>query len=287
MELGYERRFREWAAARGHGWERLRLPRPEAGGESRGYRITPAGGARGVALAVHGAGNDALFALVGVFKRLLASGLEVVTFDLDGHGREGATRFAPATVASAVPAIAEASGAARRGLPLHAIGVSLGGAILLAALPALGARSAVLMCAPLRIHLSWGAIGRELGPGLARTLWRERGDYGLTGLIPSFGPFKRDVYPLRLGVEPGRGPFGYVDALNATLGSLSLEDAARRTTSPVLLVYGARDRLVPAEQGESLARLIPRSELLTLPRETHLTAPLSPAAVARVLEWVA
>lgn len=288
MELAYERGFREWAAAAGVGWERIRYPRPEAGGETVAHRLTPPGPPRGVVLAVHGAGNDALFSLVGLFKRLLGRGLEVFTFDLDGHGRQGDTRLAPESIASAVPAAVARAGAAGRGLPLHAVGVSLGGAVLLGSLPALdpAPASAALVCAPLRVRFSWGAMARELGPGLARTVWREREHYGLTGLIPSFGPFKREIYPLRLGTDPGPGPFGYVEALNRTLRSLRLEEAARATTVPTLLVYGARDRLVPPEQGERLAELLPRSELLVLRDETHLTTPLAPRAVGRMLRWI-
>ena len=66
-ELGYERAFRLSARAAGCGWERLSYPRPEAAGETVAYRLSPAVAPRGLVLAVHGAGNDALFALVGLF----------------------------------------------------------------------------------------------------------------------------------------------------------------------------------------------------------------------------
>lgn len=287
-ELAYERAFRAWAEAAGHGWERLVYARPEAGGDTVAYRLSPRGAPRGLVLAVHGAGNDALFALVGLFKELLARGYEVFTFDLDGHGRHGSTRFSPESVGGAVAAAVQQAGAGERGIPLHALGVSLGGSILLGSLPALPARpaSVTLLSAPLRIRLSGAAIRRELGRPLLRTLWRERANYGLTGLIPSFGPFKRGSYPLRLGVEPGPGAFGYVEVLNRTLDSLRLEDAARRTTCPVLLAYGARDALVPIEQGERLASLLPECELLRLEGETHLSAPMSSRVVARLLRWI-
>jgi pimeloyl-ACP methyl ester carboxylesterase len=180
------------------------------------------------------------------------------------------------------------SGARERGLPLHVVGVSLGGGILLGALPDLDPHpaSVTLAVTPLRIAFSGRAVANELGFPLLRTLWREREHYGLHGLIPSFGPFKRGAYPLRLGVPPGPGAFGYVPVLNAALESLHLEDAARRVESPVLLVYGRRDRLVPGEQGEQLARLLPLSEMLSLPGESHLSAPLAPPAVERMLEWI-
>jgi alpha-beta hydrolase superfamily lysophospholipase len=266
------------------GWERLRLARPAAGGETTAYRLSPVGPARGVVLLVHGAGNDALFAQVGLTKRLLERGLEVFTFDLDGHGRDGATLLSTGAIPDAVPAAAEVSGAAERGLPLHAVGTSLGGSILLSALPTLSPvpETAALLCAPLRIELSRGAVAAELRPRLLATLWREREHYGLTGLVPAFGAYKRDVYPLRLAEPGGEGAFGYVEALNGLLSALRLPAAAARTRTPVLLVYGAADRLVPPEQGERLAELLPDVRLLVLPGGTHLTTPLAPAVVEAV-----
>lgn len=287
--LRFERRFRRRLEARGGRWEELRYPRPEAGGATRAVRLTPPGPPHALALVAHGAGNDALYSFVGLFETLLERGVEVFAFDMDGHGRSCDTRLLAAGARNAVAAALEQSGAAQRGLPVHALGVSLGGSILLAALPDLHPRfaSATLLVAPIRIELSPAAIRAELSPAILRTLWRERGRYGLLGLVPSFGPFKREVYPLRLGNPPPSGPFGYVAVLNDLLEELRPEAAAPRAELPVLLVYGERDRIVPAEQGERLARLLPRAELLVLPGATHLTAPLEPGAVERIAHWIA
>lgn len=288
MDLAWERRFRRRVEEEGMGWEVVRYPRPEADGEARALRLTPAAAPRGVVVVSHGAGNDALFSFVSLFRRLLLAGYEVFSWELDGHGRGGDTRFgaeaAPGSVAEAV----RRSGAAERGLPTHALGVSLGGAVLLSALPSLSdtLRSAALLVAPLEIRFSARALRRELGLPLLRTLWRERQHYGALGLVPSFGPWKREIYPLRLADAPPPGSFGYVQLLNDALRRLRLEEAARRTRTPVLLVYAGRDLLVPPAQGERLATLIPGARLLRLPRETHLTAPLAPEAVEGVVDWV-
>ncbi len=286
-EPAFEAAFRDWVREAGMGWERLRFSRPGAPGETTAYRISPEDAPRALVLAVHGAGNDALFGWVGLFKRLLSRGFEIFTFDLEGHGRDSTTRFSPAAPSAGVVEAARRGESVRRGLPVHAVGVSLGGALLLHSLPSLpDVASAVLVSAPLRIDLSGGAVRGELRLPLLRTLWREREHYGLTGLIPSFGPFRRGTYPLRLAVEPGEGSFGYVEVLNVALEGLRLEEAARRVRAPVLLVYGGRDRLVPPEQGERLAHLLPRAELLRLEGETHLSAPLAPAAVESAVAWM-
>jgi pimeloyl-ACP methyl ester carboxylesterase len=282
----FEGAFRRWMEPRGMGWEALRYPRPEAGGEARAYRLSPSGPPRGRVLVAHGAGNDALFGFVALFKALLADGYELFSFDMDGHGRESTTRLSAAAMGGAVPAALERAGAGD-GVPLHAVGVSFGASVLLRALADLPGtfRSAVLMVAPLRIRFSALHVARELGARSWATLLREREHYGLSGLVPSFGPIKRGAYPLRLE-DPPPGAFGYVEALNGLLDGMRLEEAAAAADAPTLLVYGARDRVVPPEDGERLHAQLPRSELRVLARETHLTTPLAPAAVAETVAWL-
>jgi alpha-beta hydrolase superfamily lysophospholipase len=287
-QLPFERSFREWIDRNEMGWERLDVPLAGGDGPTSGYRFTPAGRSRRRVVALHGAGNDALFAWIGLFKRLLAEGSEILTFDLPGHGRHSRTRLSARTAIEAVNAAVATCAASHRALPVHAIGVSLGGSLLLAALPGLTGRlaSATLIVAPLRIEFSPTAMLREIGTPTLRLLWREREHYGLTGLVPSFGPFKREVYPLRLEDPPPPGAFGYVEALNRMLEGMRIEAAAREVDVPVLLVYGDRDRIVPLSQGERIHRALPRSELLRVPGGTHLSTPLETVTTERVLSWI-
>lgn len=286
-ELAYERGLREWMQARGMRHERLVYPRPAAGGETVAYRLAPRGEPRALVLVAHGAGNDALFAFPGIFKSLLRRGFEIFTFDMDGHGRASSTTFAYPAVCSALGDALAVARAGRDTLPAHGYGVSLGGALLLHALaaPLAGLASAVLVSAPLRIEFSLGHVLNELRPRLLRTALAQRAHAGLWGMVPSFGPVKRGLYPLRLAA-PRDGAFGYVDALNEVLERLALPAAAARIRVPTLLVYGTADRLVPPEQGIALARAIPRAELRLVPGGTHLTTVFDAAALARALEWM-
>lgn len=287
-DLPFERAFRRWCDTEGMRWTTSRYSRRSAGGETLAHRFTPRASPRGAVLVVHGAGNDALFSLTGLFAELLRDGYEIFSFDVDGHGRANSTRLSVGAAGEIIPAALEAWAPQRALVPVHAVGISLGGSLLLHALGSLETpvTSATLICAPLRVELAWRSIRREIGVPLLRTIWRERSRFGITGLIPSFGPFRRDVYPLRLAEPAGPGSFGYVEVINRLLDSLDLRDAARSTRVPVLLVYGARDLLVPPSQARELAGLIPSSELLLLPRETHLSTPLAPATRARLLSWL-
>jgi pimeloyl-ACP methyl ester carboxylesterase len=286
-ELAYERALLDWMKARSMASVALRYP-GASGGEVLAYRLKPAVPPRGVVILVHGAGNDALYSFPGLIKQFLSRGYQLFTFDLDGHGRGSTTVLDPATLGRAVPAAARRARISGSDLPVHLVGISLGGALALhaAALAPDAFASAALVAAPLQVRLTRRAMLRELGPRSFRTLWRERAHCGLWGLVPAFGPVKRSVYPLRLGVPPGRGPFGYVDVLNDALERLRLRECARSVSAPVLLAYGEADAIVPIEQAEELARLIPFNRLLRLPRDTHLTAPLAPATARAVLDWV-
>jgi alpha-beta hydrolase superfamily lysophospholipase len=256
--------------------------------DTTAHRLIPPGAPRRVVLALHGAGNDAFFGWIGLFKELLRRGVEIVTFDLPGHGRSCRSNFGLETSLEAVSAALAESRRRSEDLPIHGVGVSLGGSVLLHSMgnEDLGLASATLIVAPLQIVFSSRSILRELGRGSFRTLLREREHYGLTGLIPSFGPFKRDLYPLRLATAPPAGVFGYVEALNAVLRQMSLEEAAKRVRTPVLLVYGETDSVVPIVQGERLKAALAEAELFRVQEGTHLSTPLDPLTTERILSWI-
>jgi alpha-beta hydrolase superfamily lysophospholipase len=287
VPLAYEARLHEWLVERGMSYQRLSYRRDTAGGTTVAHRFSPAAPPTARVLVAHGAGNDALFSFPGFFKQLLIRGFEVFSFDLDGHGRSSTTTLSAAAITGAVGAALEQARATHAELQVHAVGVSLGGSVLLQALPSLTGTvaSAVLIAAPLRIRFSLRAVLAELGPPLVRVALQQREHLGLWGLIPSFGPVKRGAYPLRLA-EARPGAFGYVEILNEMLEQMRLEDAARSVQVPALLVYGTGDRLVPPEQGERLRRLIRDSELLIVPGGTHLTTFFADPATERIYQWL-
>lgn len=286
--LPFERSFRDWIERQGMGWVEGGAGGTDTLVRGRSYCLRPRGRPRRGVVAVHGAGNDALFGWVGLFKELLRDDTLVYSFDLPGHGRNGQSRLdIPSARDAIADAVRECAGCVD-GMPVHAVGVSLGGSLLLDSLPELAGSlaSAALIVAPLHIHLSLRSLLPEIGPRTLALVWKEREHYGLGGLIPSFGPFKRDIYPLRLSEDPPAGSFGYVDALNAMLDELDLQSRADAVSVPVLLAYGEADRVVPLEQGERLARRIHGSTLLPVRDGTHLSTPLSMEVRRAVAEWI-
>jgi pimeloyl-ACP methyl ester carboxylesterase len=239
-------------------------------------------------VAAHGAGNDALFPQLALFQALVLGGVEVFAFDLDGHGAGSTTAFSPESVSTAIAAAVAQAERGRPALPLHLAGHSLGGSLVLHALAdgsVTHAASAVVISAPISLSLGPRTALSELGGFFRLATLGQRRHYGVWGMIPAVGPFKRRAYPVRGAARSG-APFAYVAAIQRLLAELDLERTSANIRIPVLLVYGAADRLVPLAQGRRLAERIPSSELLEIPGATHWSTAFAQEAVARAAAWV-
>ncbi|HYH83101.1 MAG TPA: alpha/beta fold hydrolase [Longimicrobium sp.] len=279
-------RLERWLAAEGAALERVRYARPAAGGEVEAWRLVPRVPVARV-VATHGAGNDALYPQIALFKALVREGVEVFSFDVDGHGAASTTVFDPAIVPGA---IAAAVGEAERGrpdLPLHLLGHSFGGSLVLHALAdgsVPHARSGIAISAPITVDLTARVAAAELLGFLRLSTLGQREHYGVWGTVPAVGPLKRRAYPIRGAAQAG-APFAYVAAIRALLARLRLERTASDVRVPVLLAYGAADRLVPLSQGRRLAERIPRAELVEVPGATHWSTAFAGMTIDRAAAW--
>jgi 3-oxoadipate enol-lactonase/4-carboxymuconolactone decarboxylase len=281
------RRLARWMDAAGARLDRVPYPRPEAGGEVDAWRLVPRE-PRARAVFAHGAGNDALYPQAALFRALVSAGVEVFSFDVDGHGAASTTRFDPETVRGAVAAAVARAEDGRGALPLHLVGHSFGGSLVLDALARDAvphAASAVVVSSPVTVDLTWRVAMAELRGFLRPATIRQREHYGWWGMVPAVGPLKRRAYPIRGAVHPGAS-FAYVDAIRDLLARLDLSRTVPRVTVPVLLVYGTGDRLVPAEQGRRLAEAIPAAELVEIPGGSHWSTALAEETVRRAAGWI-
>jgi len=284
----YGPRLRAWARRIGAVVEDVRYPRPEAGGDVRALVLTPPGPPRARVLVAHGAGNDAVFPLLELFRALVDGGCEVFSFDVDGHGCGSTTVFDPRTVRTAVAAALDAGEWGRPRLPLHVIGHSLGGSLVLDALASGAldrAASAVVLSAPVDLRLGARTVVGELRGFFRLATLAQREHYGWWGLVPAFGPVKRAAYPFRRTDADGRA-WSYVAAVRRLLGEMRLEERVGSIRVPTLLVYSREDWLVGHGDGERLAARMPAARLLSLRGATHYSVPFAREAVDAVLDWV-
>lgn len=287
MEGNYAARLDEWARRAGVRAEAVRYARPEARGEVAAVRLSPPR-ASARAVVVHGAGNDAVFPLLALFRTLLRAGTEVFSFDVDGHGRGSTTVFSADAVRGAVAAAVRVAGDDGPALPLHLVGHSLGGALVMDALAAgsVECASASTLSAPVEVRIGVRTVAGELGGFFRWATLGQRADYGLWGLVPAFGPVRRGAYPFRRADADGRS-WSYVAAVGRLLAEMDLERRAESIRVPTLLVYSHGDALVPHAQGERLAARIPGSRLASPRSASHYGLPFHPGTLAAVAEWTA
>jgi alpha-beta hydrolase superfamily lysophospholipase len=286
----YAERLAPWAARLGARAADERYPRPEAGGEVCAVRLTPAEAPTARVLVAHGAGNDAVYPLLELFRALLRGGCEVFSFDVDGHGCGSTTVFAPDTVRTAVAAAARAARAGVPALPLHVVGHSLGGSLVLDALASGAldcAASAAILSAPVDVRIGVRTAAAEVRGFLTRATLTQREHYGLWGLVPAFGPVKRAAYPFRRVDADGRA-WSYVAAVRRLLAEMDLERRVAGIRVRTMLVYSYADAIVPWAQGRRLnGRMVGAgANLYTLARATHYSLPFDPKAVSGVVRWI-
>jgi pimeloyl-ACP methyl ester carboxylesterase len=259
----------------------------EIGGAKTRYFV---GGAGQPLVLVHGLGGAAVnFTLLAP---LLAERARVLVPDLPGHGRseplervDGLTPYA-----EHVAAVAELE----EMIPAAVVGYSMGGVIALrlavsrprevSALALLGAAGIVSTTRRAEI---WLAVTGALRP--AQAFSRMRGavakrprlrwaPFGLWGAVdpPALAP------EAVLGFL--EGPSQHTDV--GTAGRALLKDDPRedlaRVRCPTMLLWGARDRLVPLADGFEYARRL-RAPIRTLPAAGHLIVGEHPEECAAIL----
>jgi pimeloyl-ACP methyl ester carboxylesterase len=253
-----------------------RLDIATAAGRVPGLHIVPAGGARAAVCYVHGSGSCKEGYTWGIAEALIARGLAVLLFDLDGHGESSQMQAFPDIVHSTAGVWAWLR---ERYAQVAAIGTSLGGCIAARAAAEGAALDAlVLMEAPTRLHLT----RRQVRTEALRLLTP-----AVLGLLRQGSPYSivrtwTDTPPIRARI----GTSDLVTALDVP-GSLR-RIAAERANLPLLLVYAERDALVPRVQAEEARRAMPAGAAFHLLRgASHLSLVVDPRMHLLVSTWLA
>lgn len=156
-----------------------------------------------------------------------------------------------------------------------AVGWSLGGMLLLEALAAFGLKpaGAVLVAVPAVFcrrpdfpHGQPPAAVRAMRQGVKRDAGPVLGDFARRCLAPgeeAFGPAVRELFP------DGQEADFLADGLDYLLRG-DLRPLLPRIFTPVTLVQGGADPVVPPEQARFLKERLPDARLTTLPGAGHL-----------------
>ncbi|MEZ4742168.1 MAG: alpha/beta hydrolase [Bdellovibrionota bacterium] len=244
---------------------------------------------KGLALFAHATGNDHSFPQVTLFKNLLKADYALFSFDLDGHGLNSTTKFTHKRIRSSLSQAVREARKHEPKLPIHLIGQSLGGALILdyVANNKHNIQSLSLIGVPIYLTLKPNAYINELISLASHSMRKEIITYGPWGIIPAFGAFKRNTFPLRtFSSLPRSSKLEYVDEVMSTLEDINLVESAKKIKTPTLLCYGNRDKIAPVEHGELLFENLSESHLVTVFNETHFSLGFSEESISKIINWL-
>jgi pyruvate dehydrogenase E2 component (dihydrolipoamide acetyltransferase) len=244
----------------------------------------PASGQRLVFL--HGLSGS--FSTWQVVMGELADRYRVAAIDLPGHGQSDKPE--PETFDYAVPSLANNVAAALRNakvVPAIVVGHSLGGSVALQL--ALGYPETVLGL----VLVNSTGLGTEISPELLAQMDLEPGPETARSMLQLF--FEDQALVLDRGVDEmaqGQLSEGGWKAQRATAASAFSSNAQSigalnrlsEITIPTLIVWGAKDRVMPVDHAIHAAGVIPDATLKLLPAIGHVPQVEAAAAVSHAID---
>jgi 2,6-dihydroxypseudooxynicotine hydrolase len=114
----------------------------------------------------------------------------------------------------------------------------------------------------------------------------------LSATVALAGPYRfdldwDDLPPQTRATFQQRSGAGSEQEARARAAQLTLEDAAKLITRPLLVVGGGRDSIVPARHQERLAQEVPGAELVIYPDGSHGVTNRAYESRSRMADWLA
>jgi pimeloyl-ACP methyl ester carboxylesterase len=243
---------------------------PLDGGGLPALHIVPVGGAQAAVCKLHGSGDDKTEFAWPMVDRLIARGIAVLLVDLDGHGESPRPQRYPEILRNASAAVGWLRARYRR---VGLVGVSLGGCVAARAVAdGLAVDALAVLEAPPRLHFTRGDMAREalaLASPAVLELCREGTPAALIRAM-RYAPIRAEISTWDL------------------IAALDLPASLPRITAPLLAIYGGGDAIVkPAQAAEVRRCLPPAARFALIPRASHLTLILTPAALDLLAGWLA
>jgi pimeloyl-ACP methyl ester carboxylesterase len=225
--------------------------------------------ALGAVAVMHGSGSNKASYSWRLVDVLLGRGLAVLLIDIDGHGDSPRVQSFPGIEQDAVVAVAWLRD---RYSWVALSGYSLGGCLAAHAIAqGLKVDALVVNEAPPRLQFDDAAVQREALRLLRPDFWHVLADSSLYHFVRSWGP---------INIRATISTWALVDQLDL-LGSLP------RIGTPLLLVYGAADAIVPPAQAEQVRAAKPAHATSHLvPGASHLSLILDAQALAIQADWL-
>lgn len=236
---------------------------------------------------LHATGNDALFPQISLFIKLIQSGIEIITLDLDGHGKNSTTIFEQNKIIDNLQKDLSIL-TSHSLIPSIIIGQSLGGALAIGLLPKLKEKikisKLILISVPLNVKITKIKKSNEILGFFNPSFLSQMKYYGIYGSFPAVGLFKRKHFPIRLPENIKQ--LRYQKIIPQFIKELNLPVKSKKIEIPTLLIYGSLDTISPVSHGELLNRNIVDSQLIIVERENHFTTLLNSEVEKSIEDWI-
>lgn len=167
----------------------------------------------------------------------------------------------------------------------HVVGHSMGGYVALAFARLFGA-----MLSGLGLVASQVSADSEDRKAARQAAARQVVREGVSSVLETMPPrlsADPEVQGLTRRLITQQRPLGLAVALDAMAGRPDSTDVLRSLGSPVVLVHGTADELIPVERAREMRRLLPAAHYLELEGVGHMPMIERPAAVAQALRFFA
>lgn len=276
-------RFLKHLRTLGHKWSSGTLARPHSDGKTFWRRlISKRGTVPKTVIFFHGTGNDHLFGMYTLFERILNEGYHIFTLDLDGHGLHSSTSFSPSSLHDCCIDIVRFVQKTWPEDTLHLLGYSLGGALILQDAQKVQEhiQSIMLLGVPFELSLDQQSILGELKAPLSNNLWNYAKRWGVTRVLPAFGPILRPIYPLRM--RHG-GSLSYLKAVQQWLQGAHIYSICKQVQNPTLVIVGEHDKVAPSSHWMNMP--CPPFETYMI-KSNHMVIPFHSAAIDLITTWL-
>lgn len=209
----------------------------------------------------HGLGQDSTSPYWHLIYDLAASGIAVLSIDWDGHGSGASSLLDLQEATRSIPLLIQRLYGEQHGVGLNAeregprcylMGHSFGASLSLIAVTRDDVQQhvyGVIAVSPTLSIQSFFGIVKESIAFLKPSAWfsdfaNKLGLYGMMGLIPSFGTFKRKQHPLRMKLD-----IDYVEqARQFVYETFENRRILKKVKTPVLWFHGQKDTVCPYYQ---------------------------------------
>jgi pimeloyl-ACP methyl ester carboxylesterase len=280
------RKFRSFIQEYQMKWDERLIPRKH-GGDSWSFSARPeASESKGTVFFLHGFGNDSLFPQSQIFAGLLKDHWSIVSYDLDGHGRQSSTELIINRCAdSLVDCLNNFEHMPR---PWHVVGYSFGACHIAKAahqgfLKPFDFTTSILIAMPIIIDLGIRELMIEIAGLVKPAIWAHRKFYGALGPIPAFGKFRRQDFPVRWAQNQNFGGDSFVEQFQVW----DMTEFAKHLDLPTLIICGSEDGVAKPRHMQNFIRQLPTGEIKVINKETHLSILFNEQLTKEILRWIA